>query len=51
MEERLRKLYDELEFLLNNAPDEYDCTYEENEMYADIANLKSSVENAGYGRL
>lgn len=46
MEERLVKLYTELEFLLNNAPIEGDCTNEENEMYSDMANLKSSMENA-----
>ena len=46
MEERLTKLYKELEFLLNNAPVESDCTDEENRMYSDMANLKNSMEDA-----
>ncbi len=48
MEERLRNLYKEIDFLLNHAPVEDDCTDEENEMYSDMANLKNSMENAGY---
>lgn len=47
MEERIRKLYKELDFLLNHAPIEDDCSDAENEMYSDMANLKNSIENAG----
>lgn len=47
MEERIRKLYKELDFLLNHAPTEDDCSDAENEMYSDMANLKNSIENAG----
>ena len=43
MNESIKKLYEELEFLLNHAPVEDDCTSEENEMYADMANLKESI--------
>lgn len=46
MEERFTKLYTELDFLLNNAPVESDCTDEENKMYSDMANLKASMEEA-----
>lgn len=46
MEERFIRLYAELEFLLNNAPVESDCTDEENKMYSDMANLKTSMEEA-----
>lgn len=46
MEERFVNVYKELNFLLNNAPVEDDCTDEENEMYSDTANLKNSMENA-----
>lgn len=48
MEEKLKNLYGQIEDILNLAPDEQDCTKEENEMYADIANLKSSMGKAGY---
>lgn len=48
MKERLKNLYKEIEFLLNNAPIEDDCTDEENEMYSYMANLKNSMEDAGY---
>ena len=50
MEERIRKLYKELDFLLNHAPTEDDCSDAENEMYSDMANLKNSIENAGLDR-
>ena len=46
MEERFTRLYTELDFLLNNAPFESDCTDEENQMYSDMANLKTSMEDA-----
>lgn len=49
MTKRMNDLYKELDFLLNNAPIEDDCTDEENQMYSDMANFKNSMENAGYG--
>ena len=49
MKERLIKLYKEIDFLLNSAPVEDDCTEEQNVMYFDMANLKCSMEDAGYG--
>ena len=42
---RLRKLYHEVDFLLNNAPAEEDCTDDENDMYSEMANLKIAMEN------
>lgn len=50
MKERLENLYKEVETLLNLAPCEEDCTKEENDMYSDMANLKESMFDAGYGR-
>jgi len=47
MGERIKKLYKELDFLLNHAPIEDDCSDAENKMYLDMANLKNSIENAG----
>lgn len=44
--QRIKKLYKELEYILNTAPIEDDCTDEENQIYSDIANLKNSIENA-----
>lgn len=44
MKERLTKLLGELDFFLNNSPIEDNCTEKENEMYSDMANLKSSIE-------
>lgn len=49
MKERLEKLYKEIDTLLNLAPIEDDCSDEENEMYSDMANLKESMSDAGYG--
>jgi hypothetical protein len=49
MKERLEKLYKEIDTLLNLAPIEDDCSDEENEMYSDMANLKESMFDAGYG--
>lgn len=43
MNERIKKLYEELDFLLNYAPVEDDCTSQENAMYSDMANLKESI--------
>lgn len=48
--ERLEAFYKELDALLNYAPCEDDCTDEENKMYSDMANLKESMFDAGYGR-
>ena len=50
MKERLETLYKEIETLLNLAPIEDDCTDEENAMYSDMANLKESMFDAGFGR-
>ena len=50
MKERLDALYKEVETLLNLAPVEDDCTDEENKMYSDMANLKESMFDVGYGR-
>lgn len=50
MKERLEALYKEVEILLNLAPAEDNCTDEENTMYSDMANLKESMFDAGYGR-
>lgn len=43
MDDRLSRLEKELDTLLNMAPIEDDCTGRENEMYSDMANLKSSI--------
>lgn len=48
MEKRLIALYKEIDTLLNLAPCEEDCTDEENTMYANMANLKESMFDAGY---
>lgn len=48
MEDRIMKLYKELDFLLNNSPIENDCSDEQNEMYSDMADLKESIEKALY---
>ena len=41
---RLRSLLFEIEQVLLNAPEEDECTDEENEIYADMQNLKESLE-------
>lgn len=43
MNGRLKVLEKELDTLLNMAPIEGDCTKKENEIYSDMANLKSSI--------
>lgn len=48
MEERIKKLYKEIDFLLNHSSCIDDCTKEQNKMYSDMANLKNSMEDAGY---
>lgn len=50
MEKRLTLLCKELEFLLSNAPCEDDCSNEESELYADMANLINSMDNIGIGK-
>lgn len=45
MNDRLNKLYGELEYFLNNSPYVGDCSDEENQMYSDMADLKISIEN------
>lgn len=50
MDERLRKLYRMLDSVLNLAPNECYCTDEENEMYSDMANLRSSMFHLGYDK-
>lgn len=45
MNERINKLYKELEYLLNHSPAVDDCTEGENQMYSDMVNLKNSIEN------
>lgn len=49
MNERLIALYKEIDTILNNSPWMEDCTEEENKMYSDMANLKESMFDAGYG--
>jgi len=48
MREKLEKVYQDIELCLIMAPEEDDCTDEENEMYADMSNLRDSMYNAGY---
>ena len=43
--ERFEKLYKDVEFFLNNAPVEDDCTDDENEIYCELANLKNVIDN------
>ncbi len=42
---KAEKLIAEMKELLKDAPQEEDCTEEESEVYADMANLKQSLEN------
>ncbi len=46
---RFERLYREIDFLLNSSPVEDDCTVEDNKIYSDMANLKNSLFDAGYG--
>jgi len=43
--ERFQKFYKEVEFFLNNAPFEEDCSNEENSIYCELANLKDAIED------
>lgn len=45
MTKRLHALLAEINFFLNHAPTEDDCTDKENTMYSDMANLKCSIED------
>lgn len=49
--EKLNKFYNDLLDLLANAPSIEHCSYKEEEMYADMANLLNSMKNAGYGKM
>lgn len=51
MEERLKRVYEDICWLLSNAPDEDECSFEENDMYDDMQNLKESMEVADYENL
>lgn len=42
--DKLQKLLDEIEVLLNNAPEE-ECSIEEDTMYAEMTKLKMSIRN------
>lgn len=44
--QRMKRLYKELDYILNTAASVDDCSEEENQIYSDIANLKNSIENA-----
>lgn len=48
MEKRLAGLYKEVDALLNIAPAEGDCTDAENLIYAEMANLKNALFDAGF---
>lgn len=50
MKERLEALYKEIDVILNNSPFVEDCTEEENKMYSDMATLKESMFDVGYGK-
>ena len=43
MEEKLTELLGTLNSFLESAPEEADCEDDENEMYADMANLGCSI--------
>lgn len=43
--ERFKKIYNLIDEALANAKSEDDCTDEENEVYADMQNLKESMRN------
>lgn len=45
--DRLNRLYKELDFLLNSAPDDEECPDGFNEVYDEIANLKNALKNTG----
>ena len=47
MERKFDELYTNICEILNNAPEEGCCSDAEEEVYADMANLKNSLEKAG----
>lgn len=44
-EARMSKLCEELEDLLYNAPEEHECSYEEADLYSEMANLYNALKN------
>lgn len=48
MEEKLKKLFKEINSILNLAPVDEDCTEEELIMYSDMSKLYESLFDAGY---
>lgn len=44
--EKLKELYALAEALLEDCPDESDCSDAENEIYDEIANLKQVIKNS-----
>lgn len=43
--EKFNELLNKLEELLDNAPEEFECTEAENNLYSDMQNLKESLES------
>lgn len=43
----MKSLYELVCEKLKSAPEEQECSAEENEVYADLANLKESLERLG----
>jgi len=41
-------LYEYIDSILRNAPSEDECSFEENEIYAEMENLRSSLKKAEY---
>ena len=44
--EMLKKLYDTAQEILDNCPDEDDCTDAENEVLDEVANLVQAIKNS-----
>lgn len=42
---KFNELLNKLEEILDNAPEEFECTDKENDLYADMENLKENLEN------
>ena len=42
--EKLYDLYLTISGILNTAPEEWECTDKENELFSDMANLKETIE-------
>lgn len=47
MKNRLIDLYNELVHICDEAPREEDCTPEENDLFADVWNLRSAIKCSG----